>query len=76
MLPAKAPCICIDTNGMFIRLHEVAPVLLWLFTIFCALMAVGMLLGGVLVALANSWFIRAVADFIRGEKRKRKNGEL
>jgi hypothetical protein len=69
------PCICIDVNGLFVRLGEAAPALLWIFTAFAAFMGTLLFLSGVLLALLDSWVIRHLADYIRGEKRKRKNDE-
>jgi hypothetical protein len=75
MLNARTPCICIDVSQLFNRLTTAGHIL-WLFTLFCAFTATGLLIFGVFAALAQSWFIRAAADYLRGEKRKRKNGEL
>ena len=76
MIPARMPCFCIDVSGLFVRLGDNGTRLLWIFTIFCAFVAVGLLLAGVWVALLNSAALRRLADVIRGSKSKRKNGEL
>jgi len=65
-------CICIDVSRMFEHLPGWLYIVATLMLFLCGCCFIG----GLMIALLECQLTRLLADFIRGEKRKRKNEEL